>query len=131
MLIEGAQVFAKDLAVTAASVNSGIVDLGKNGDMYTMPWVEVNLTAPFTTGSLTGVKVQTADNEAFATPVDVQSLTVPTTVSQTAPAILLQFRLPFGMKRWARLVFIASAPAESTPAGGRVFAGVTTGVPLP
>ncbi|MDR3349761.1 MAG: hypothetical protein LBO03_09260 [Acidaminococcales bacterium] len=126
MIIEGAQVTAQNLAISAASTNTTPVDLGLNGDYYdAQPWLFVNLTAGFTAGAIASVKVQTADAEAFAAAVDVMTVTVPTTIAQTAPAKLIVMKLPRGMKRWMRLVVAASG----TPAGGAVFAGLSTGAP--
>ena len=105
------------------------MDLGKNGDYYeTQPWLFVNLTSGFTNGSISAVKVQTAADEAFTAPIDVLTVSVPTTVVQSVPAQLLNMRLPRAMKRWVRLVVSASA-ASGSVAGGKVFAGLSTGVP--
>jgi hypothetical protein len=129
MLIEGAQVTAKDLAITAAATNTAAVDLGKNGDYYeAQPWLFVNLTQGFTNGSISAIKVQTAVDEAFTAPIEVMAVSVPTTVAQSEPAELVKMKLPRGMKRWLRLAIAASA-ASGTPAGGKVFAGLSTGVP--
>ncbi len=126
MLVEGSQLFSEHQVISAASTTSKVIDLGKNGDSYCPPWVSVNLTAPFTAGKIDSIKLQTSDTEAFSVVVDVQTITVPTTVVQSLPAVLLQLRLPQRMKRWARLVYTASG----TPAGGKVFAAITGGVPL-
>ena len=127
MIIESAHLFSENQVISAASTGSSVVDLmGTNRASYVMAWIFVNLTQGFTAGKVESVTLQTGDMEDLADAADIQRISVPTTVDQTNPNVLLQFRIPQGVKRYARLVYAASG----SPVGGKVTASTSTGVAI-
>lgn len=112
---------------TAASVTSDVVDLGKNGANLSPLYVSVKLTQGLTSGSISAIKLQTAEDEAFSTPVDEITITVPSSVIQTRPCNLAQFHCPITpQNRYARAVITGS-----TPVGGKLWAYITADVQVP
>ena len=127
MIIESAHLFSENQAISAASTQSAIVDLmGTNKTSYVMTWIFVNLTKGFSAGKIDSVKFQTGDSETLSDAFDLQTIGIPTNVDQKSPNVLLQFRIPQGTKRYARLVYAASG----SPAGGTVTASTSAGVAI-
>ena len=112
---------------TAASVNTDVVDLGKNGANLSPLYVSVKLTQGLTSGSINTIKLQTAEDEVFTSPVDEVTITVPASIIQTRPCNLAQFHCPISpQNRYARAVITGSAPV-----GGKLWAYITGDVQVP
>lgn len=100
----------KDLAGTAtAGIYSDVLEIGK-GNAVTEPWLDISLNAPLVGGDV-AITLQTAADEAFATPVDLASATVKT----ASPAgKVMQLHLPHGNLGYLRLKL---APTAALTAG--------------
>ena len=126
VMIDNELVMCKDKD-TAATVTTDVVDLGKNGANLTPLYTSVKLTQGLTGGSVTSIKLQTAADAAFSSPVDEMTITVPSSVKQTRPCNLAQFLCPISpQNRFARLVI-----SGSSPAGGKLWAYITGDVQVP
>ena len=125
-LIDYELIMCKDKA-TAATVTTDVVDLGKNGANLTPLYTSVKLTQGLASGSVTSIKLQTAADEEFSSPVDEMTVTVPASVQQTRPCNLAQFHCPISpQNRYARLVITGSSPT-----GGKLWAYITGNVQVP
>ena len=126
VMIDYELIMCKDMD-TAASVTTAAVDLGKNGANLTPLYTSVKLTQGVASGSITTIKLQTAADEAFSSPVDEVTITVPASIKQTRPCNLAQFHCPISpQNRYARLVI-----SGSNPAGGKLWAYITGDVQVP
>lgn len=125
-LIDYELIMCKD-EPTAANVTTEPVDLGKNGANLSPLYISVKLTQGLTGGSIDTIKLQTAEDEAFGTPVDEVTITVPASIKQTRPCNLAQFHCPISpANRYARLVI-----SGSSPAGGKLWGYITGNVQVP
>lgn len=126
VLIDYELIMCKDKD-TAASVTTDVVDLGKNGANLSPLYISVKLTQGLTGGSINTIKLQTAEDEEFSSPVDEVTITVPASVIQTRPCNLAQFHCPISpQNRYVRAVI-----AGSSPAGGKLWAYITGDVQVP
>ena len=123
MILDKQNMFSLAQAVTATAGSTDIVDLGP-GDAGPSERISlfVSVDPAFTgTGTLT-VELHTADAQAsgaLTSPVTVA--TYPLTNAQLlAGGKMLAARLPHGMKRYARLNYVASG----TVAAGKITAGL-------
>lgn len=110
---------------TATSTNSTAILVGK-GRAYNPLMIDVKLTAGFTTNKIDSIKVQTATDAAFTTPVDLCSFVIGSGVVQTKPATLMQLMLPYEHLDYIRLVYVSA----TAPTGGTVFASVNKEVKI-
>jgi len=126
-IIDAQLIFSENVAV-AASLNSGVIDLGKNGATIHPLLIDVKLATPNTTGKVTSVKVQSSADEAFTTAVDEAAFYVPDSLDQTRACTLAQFYSPIKPgNRYVRLVYTGAAGI----AGGKLFAYMTNGTQVP
>lgn len=125
MNIDAELLFSENQSIAAASSYSKVINVGPSLKYYHTLFCSVNLTAPFTAGRITSIKVQTAADEAFSTPVDLIEIVLLNGIDQTRAANLTQFRMPLTTKEYVRLVYTATSPA-----GGKVFASLVKEVPL-
>lgn len=122
MLIEGAQLLCKDLAVTDGGV-SGVVDLGYNEYSFdSRPFLFATFTTVASAKAATdAITIQHSDTET-GTFTAVMSITLPQTVPYNSyPSTVLGIRLPKYMKRYMKIMFSGAAGAACT-------AGISTGV---
>lgn len=124
MNIDANLIFSENQAISAASVNSNAVKVGK-GVAYHSLFVNVDLTTPMTSGAINTIKVQTATDEAFTSPRDLMTIHIASGVDQTVNQNLAMFRLPFNHDDYVRLVYGATSPV-----GGKVFASLVKDVPV-
>jgi len=125
MIIDGDLILSENQAISATLVNSKVIYVGPSNKVYHTLFVNVTLTTPFTGGKINKVKLQTASDLAFTTPVDLMEVTLLDGIDQTKTANLTQFRLPAATQDYVRLVYTATSPA-----GGKVFATLNKEVPL-
>lgn len=126
MTIDYELIMCKDKDV-AANVTTDVVDLGKNGSNLSPLYVSVKLTQGLTGGAINAIKLQTAEDEAFSSPVDEITITVPASIIQTRPCNLAQFHCPITpQNRYVRAVITGSSPA-----GGKLWAYITSDVQVP
>lgn len=110
-----------------ASKQSSAVYVGK-GRAANPLVIDVKLTTAFATGKkITAIKVQTASDEAFTTPVDLCTFVPGSAINQeVAGKTLMQLMVPFEHLEYIRLDYAASA----TPTLGKVFASINKDVKL-
>lgn len=125
MIIEGLHTFSEDQALTGASVSAArpIDVLGLNGNAYINPFVSIRLTQGFTAGAVSTIDLMTSDNADMSGAVKAVTYTVPATIDQTKPAVLVQETLPRNLKKYSSLIYNGTDMA-----GGKVFASIVTGV---
>lgn len=127
MNVEGATILSEYQALTGTGGTStkAIDVLGLNGNAYVQPHLTVRLTSPFTAGSITTVEIQTSDQADMSGAVTAVTYTIPATVIQTKPAVLLDERLPNNLKKYMQLKYTGTGMT-----GGKVWASLVTGVSL-
>jgi len=127
-VIDAKLLLCSDKAV-GASVNSDAVDLGANGAVLQPLYISAKLTVGCSSGSIATVKVQSSSTSNFASSVDEMTVNVPASVVQTRPCNLVQFFCPIKpTNRYVRLVFTGG---NTTPAGGKLWAYISTDVQVP
>lgn len=113
--------FMNDAAVSA-TMTSDAIDLGK-GPVGHPLFIDVKLTKAMTSGSMSSIIVQSSSTSNFASAVDEVTITVPSSVVQTAPATLAQFFAPIRTdNRYVRLKLTGTSPV-----GGKVSAFMANG----
>lgn len=118
-----AELFFDNASTYAAGNSSKVIDLGANGAVYNPIDIEVKLTTPATSGGVTSVKVQSSATEDFTSTTDECTYFVGSSIVQTVPCIVAQFKAPIKMgNRYVRLVYAGTA------AGAKVTAYMTNGV---
>lgn len=107
----------------AAGNSSKVLDLGANGAIYNPLDIEVKLVVPATSGGITSVKVQSSATEAFSAATDECTYFVGSSLDQTVPCTVAQFKAPIKpANRYVRLVYAGTA------AGAKVTSFITNGV---
>ena len=135
MQLDVAMVFMDNVAA-GTSVTSDVLDLGKNGSLVHQIYVSVKLTEGVTAGAVESVKVQTATDSNFTTPIDEMTVNIkPDKTKQKRPCALANFYCPLEPSaRYVRLV-VAGSTAESAAkeaiAGGKLFAVISQDVQIP
>ncbi|MDR3561252.1 MAG: hypothetical protein P4N59_07430 [Negativicutes bacterium] len=119
---------ASPFAVAAAAVTTDAMDLGTGGMAYDSLYLTVALSVAFSAGNMTTVKLQTATDSAFTTPIDIETYNIPAAIDQTKPALLVQQNLPvgIGLLRYVRLVLTPTGAG----AGASIYAMLTTDTPV-
>lgn len=94
--------------------STDVYDLGAGGDALTkLPFVVVDVDTAFTSdgaGTLQ-VKLQTSDDEAFATADDLAISPEFAKAALTVGARLMAVRLPLGLKRYVRAAYVVGTAA--------------------
>ena len=118
-------VLSNNQSHAATSTNSSAVQI-TTGRAYDPLMIAVRLTTAFSSGQLDSIKVQTATDAAFTTPIDLCTFVVGSLVTQTKPATLMQLMVPYEHKEYIRLVYVSA----SAPAGGVIFASLNKDVKI-
>ena len=122
-VIDAQLLFCSEKAV-GATVNSDVIDLGKNGAVIHPLYISAKLTTGNSAGTITSVKVQSADTEDFDSSVDEMTVNVSASMDQTRPCNLAQFFAPIKPgNRYVRLVFTGASAA-----GGKLWAAMSPDV---
>ena len=134
-VIDAALVFMNGTAA-GASVTSDVCDLGANGSLVHQIYVSVKLTEGVTAGAVESVKVQTATDSSFTSPVDEMEVFVKADATkQKKPCTLAQFYCPLEPSaRYVRLVVTGSTTGDSggtAIAGGKLWAYISPDVQVP
>ena len=95
--IDAQLLLSENQAVTGASANSNVIDLGSTGGFMHPLYFDVKLTTPMTSGKITKVKVQSAATEGFDSPADEVEVSVPDSLIQTRACTVAQFFLQSNM----------------------------------
>ena len=134
-VIDAALVFMNGTAA-GASVTSDVCDLGANGSLVHQIYVSLKLTEGVTAGAVESVKVQTATDSSFTSPVDEMTVNIkPDKTKQKKPCTLAQFYCPLEPSaRYVRLVVTGSSTSTTTAeniAGGKLWAYISPDVQVP
>ncbi|MEG2765756.1 MAG: hypothetical protein RR910_08405 [Acidaminococcaceae bacterium] len=124
-IIDNELVFDSDTIVSETFNSTNVIDLGKNGSIYEPLDIQVNLTKACSAGKITSIKVQSSVDKTFTTAIDEASFSVPSSLVQTSPCVLAQFKCPISFKnRYVRLVYTGATGTT----GGKVYAYMTNGL---
>ena len=118
-------VLSNNQAHTATSTTSTAVQITA-GRAYSPLLIDVKLSTPFASGQMDSIKVQTATDAAFTTPIDLCQFFIGSGVSQTKANTLMQLMVPYEHKEYIRLQYISA----SAPTGGKVFASLNREVKI-
>lgn len=124
-----AYIDAENILVNTAELGSAItgavVDLGSKGAFMSPLYIDAKLTKKLTSGSINTIKIQSASDEAFTTPVDEAEVTVSASAPQTSkPCTLAQFHAP--IKPGNR--YIRAKATATAPVGGELFVAMQNGM---
>lgn len=101
-------------AITATAASTNVIDLGA-GDagksQHGAPILLVTCRDAFTNLTSLGIKLQTADDAAFTTPVDLPISQTVLLAGLTKDTEILKQILPIGCKRYVRLYFTVTGTA--------------------
>ena len=118
-----AELMFDNASAYAAGNSAKVIDLGANGAVYNPLDIEVKLVVPASSGGITSVKVQSSATEGFDSATDECTYFVGSSVAQTVPCVVAQFKAPIKLgNRFVRLVYAGTA------AGAKVTAYMTNGV---
>ena len=134
-VIDASLVFLNNKAA-GASVTSDVCDLGNNGSLVHQIYVSLKLTEGVTAGAVESVKVQTATDSGFTSPVDEMTVNIkPDKTKQKKPCTLAQFYCPLEPSaRYVRLVVTGSSTSTTAAeniAGGKLWAYISPDVQVP
>lgn len=118
-------ILSNNQAHTATSTTSSVVQITP-GRAYSPLLIDVKLTTPFATGKMDSIKVQTATDAAFTTPIDLCTFTIGSGVTQTKANTLMQLMVPYEHKEFIRLDYVSA----TAPTGGKVFAALNRDVKI-
>lgn len=109
MILDKQLMFSEAQALTSTdAASTNVLDLGAlgYGDSGNSPMeVFVRVGTAFADGTSVLIKLQSATDAAFTTPVDSSVQETVLTAALTANAVVLKARLPYGLKRYVRLYY--------------------------
>ena len=110
-----------DSAITASRASTNVLDLGSADLGRSDMEVYVRVSEAFNNLTSLGVKLQTATDAAFTTPIDLPVQETDLLAALTLNAELLKAEVPQGCKQYLRLYFTVTGTAPTT---GKVEAGL-------
>lgn len=115
MIMDKELLFSEDQAVTATAASTNVLDLG-SADAGNSEHVElfVNVGTAFNNLTSLGIKLQTATDAAFTSPVDTVINATILLAALTANTSVIQAKVPYGMYRYARLYYTVTGTAPTT-----------------
>ena len=124
MILDEQGLFSNNQKITATAVSQNILDMGKREVSFGTP-VEVYIQVSEDFNNLTslGIKVQTAIDEAFTTPVDLIEQTILLAKLKKGTVSTIKF-LPKGNLGYMRLIYTVTGTA---PTKGGILAGIVDG----
>ena len=125
MILDEQNLFSDNQAITKTDVSSNVINFGKREIAFGTP-IElfIQVTEDFNNLTSLTISVQTADDEAFSTPVDLIEQTLPEAELKKGTVSNLKF-LPKGNLGYMRLNYTVTGTAPTT---GAILAGVVDGV---
>jgi len=124
MLLDAQCLFSDNQAITADAASANVVRFGK-GEFTFVPLL-IQVTQDFATLTSLTVKVQTAVDSAFTTPVDLASSTL-AAASLTAGTVIPINYIPKGNLGYIRIYYDVTG---SNATAGKITAGVVAGVDI-
>lgn len=106
MYLDKKLMFSEAQALTDTdSASTNILDLGLGDAGRSELGVYVRVNTAFADGTSVLIKLQTATDEAFTTPIDLPLQQTVLTAALTANAEVLKGKVPHGCKRYLRLYY--------------------------
>jgi len=124
MYYDAENLFFEDKSVDT-TITSDVIDLGSKGPFVHPLYVVIKLTTKMTSGTMDTFTLQADSTAAFSSAKTLTTVTVPSSITQTAgPAQLAVLYAPITPGyRYLRLV-----GAGTTPVGGKITAFLANGV---
>ena len=125
MILDEQALFSDNQKITADAASTNIIKLG-SGDfsLGTPVPIFIQVTEAFNNLTSLEIKIQTATDEAFTTPVTLSSQTILLAALVKGAQSSLNF-LPQGNLGYIRLYYDVTGTAPTT---GKILAGLTTGI---
>ncbi|MGE4416815.1 MAG: Bbp16 family capsid cement protein [Marinobacterium sp.] len=121
MYMDKQQMFSEDQAVTASAASTNVIDLGSADAGRSSMEVFARVSEAFNNLTSLGVKLQTATDAAFTTPVDLPAQETDLLAALTLNKEIFKAKLPQGCLRYVRLYFTVTGTAPTT---GKITAGI-------
>lgn len=121
MYLDKQQMFSEDQAVTASAASTNVLDLGSADAGRSGLEVFARVSEAFNNLTSLGVKLQTATDAAFTTPVDLPAQETDLLAALTLNKEIIKTKLPHGCLRYVRLYFTVTGTAPTT---GKITAGL-------
>jgi hypothetical protein len=113
-------------AVTVTADSTNIIDQIAKGDAYESLWLRARVETAFAGGTSLAISLVTADDVGFTTNVTAFPVLAATvTASLTGDTVLVQQRLPQGMRRYSKMVYTV----VGTMTAGTINAQLVTDIP--
>ena len=124
MLLDAHSLFSENQAITASAASTNVVKFGK-GELTYVPLL-IQVTQSFATLTSLTIKIQTAVDAAFTTPVDLASSTI-AAASLTAGTVVPINYIPSGNLGYIRIYYTVTG---SNATAGKITAGVVAGTDI-
>ena len=124
MLLDTQNLFSDAQAITATAASNNVVRFGL-GDISFVPLL-IQVVEDFATLTSLTVKVQTAVDSAFTTPVDLASVTIAAADLKAGTILPINY-IPKGNLGYMRLYYTVTG---SNATAGKITAGVTAGIDI-
>ena len=122
MILDEQALFSNDQKITGTAYSTNILDMGAREISFGTPVpVFIQITEDFDKLTSLSVKVQTASDEAFSSPVDLIEQTIPAANLKKGETSTIKF-LPKGNLGFMRLVYTVTG---TSPSKGGILAGIT------
>jgi len=121
MYMDKQQMFSEDQAVTASAASTNVIDLGSADAGRSSLEVFARVSEAFNNLTSLGVKLQTATDATFTTPVDLPAQETDLLAALTLNKEILKAKMPQGCLRYVRLYFTVTGTAPTT---GKITAGI-------
>lgn len=125
MILDEQELFSNKQAVTASCASTNVVNMGKREISFGTPVeVYIQVTEAFNNLTSLTIKVQTAADEAFTSPVSLAEETI-LQANLTAGAVSAIKFLPKGNLGYIRLYYTVTG--TTPPTTGKILAGIVDG----
>jgi hypothetical protein len=121
MYMDKQQMFSENQAVTASAASTNVIDLGSADAGRSSMEVFARVSEAFNNLTSLGVKLQTATDADFTTPVDLPAQETDLLAALTLNKEIFKAKLPQGCLRYVRLYFTVTGTAPTT---GKITAGI-------
>ena len=121
MYIDNQLLFSSAQAITATAASTNVIDLGLGDTGRSKVLVLVEVMQVFNNLTSLNIKLQTAVDAAFTTPIDLPENITPLLAALTANSQQLLAPLPMGCLRYLRVYYTVTGTAPTT---GTIYAGL-------
>jgi hypothetical protein len=124
MIMDKQQMFSEAQAITATAASANVLDMGSADAGKSQPEglsIFAKIDEAFNNLTSLNIKLQTATDAAFSSPVDLPISATPLLAALTLNSVQLRTPLPIGCLRFLRLYYTVTGTAPST---GKITAGL-------